>query len=341
MTLKTAAELDEMATAILIAAGASSENARIVAEHLVSSNLAGVDTHGVRHLPGYAKDLAAGFIDGRSTPQVLRRGPTSVLVSGNWTFGHVSTKYATERAIELAHEMGVSVAAVVQSHHIGRLGFYTEMAAEADLVAQVWAGGYSEEAPVAVPFGGRQRLLHTNPVSMAFPSEPGSPMMFDFATTAMSGVKIEDARRLGKSLPAGSIVDREGNYSTNPQDFFDGGAHVPFGGHKGYALNLAAEYFGRILTGSNAYADPRRGGPIMRNQGVTIVLLRDDLFTSDSDFERRAQEMAKRTRSVPPAPGFQSVLLPGDLESTSRKKRLAEGIPIEDSIWEQLEALPR
>jgi LDH2 family malate/lactate/ureidoglycolate dehydrogenase len=228
---------------------------------------------------------------------------------------------------------------LVQCHHIGRLGYYSELAARAGLVVQVWAGGYAEEAPVTVPFGGRQRLLHTNPISMAFPSASGRPLMFDFATTALSGVKVEDARRHGEALPAGAIVDRDGNYSTDPNDFFAGGAYVPFGGHKGYAFNMAAEYYGRVLTGSNAYADPLRGGPIMRSQGVTIILMRDDLFSSRAEFEQRADEMGSRTRAVAPAPGFASVLVPGDPEWNTRQKRQAEGIPIEDAILEEIEAL--
>jgi uncharacterized oxidoreductase len=175
---------------------------------------------------------------------------------------------------------------------------------------------------------------------MAFPSGPGHPFMFDFATTGVSGVKIEDARRHGEALPAGAIVDRDGKLSTDPNDFFAGGGHAPFGGHKGYAFNMAAEYFGRILTGSNAYADPLRGGPIMRNQGVTMILMRDDLFTSRAEFEQRADEMGSRTRAVAPAAGFRTVLVPGDPEWNTRQKRQAEGIPLEDSIWEELQSLP-
>jgi LDH2 family malate/lactate/ureidoglycolate dehydrogenase len=341
MHLKTPEQLHDLASAVLAAAGASQESADIVAEHLVSANLSGVDTHGVRHIPGYVRDIAAGFIEGKAQPTTLRSGPSSLLVSGNWTFGQVAARYATELGIERALDSGVFAVGLVQCHHIGRLGYYTELAAEKGLVAQVWAGGYSEEAPTTVPFGGRQRLLNTNPISMAFPSGSGHPMMFDFATTSLSGVKIEDARRHGEALPAGAIVDRNGKFSTDPNDFFAGGAHHPFGGHKGYAFNMAAEYYGRVLTGSNAYADPKRGGPIMRNQGVTIILMRDDLFTSSAEFEQRADEMGSRTRAVAPAAGFRSVLVPGDPEWNTRQKRQVEGIPIEDTIWEELESLPR
>lgn len=340
MQLKTPEQLRDVASAVLVAAGASAQNADIVAEHLVSANLAGVDTHGVRHLPGYARDLAAGFIDGQAQPAIIRSGQSSQLVSGNWTFGQVAARFATDRGIDAALSSGVAVVGVVQCHHIGRLGYYTELAAAKGLVAQIWAGGYSEEAPVTVPFGGRERLLHTNPVSMAFPSASDHPFMFDFATTLLSGVKIEDARRHGEALPAGAIVDRDGNPSTNPNDFFAGGAHLPFGGHKGFAFNLAAEYYGRILTNSTAYADPKKGGPIMRNQGVAIILVRDDLFASDADFREGADQMAGTARAIAPAPGFSSVLVPGDPEWNARQKRQAEGIPIEDEVWKEIGALP-
>ena len=82
---------------VLAAAGASKENADTVAAHLVSANLSGVDTHGVRHIPGYVRDLAAGFIDGKAQPTTLRSGPSSLLVSGNWTFGQVAARFAAIR----------------------------------------------------------------------------------------------------------------------------------------------------------------------------------------------------------------------------------------------------
>ena len=336
-----AAELEQSVTAVLVAAGASPSNAAVVADHLVSANLSGVDTHGVWHLAGYVKALHEGLIDGQADPSVLKESPVSALVSGNWTFGHVAAKYATEVGIERALETGVAAIGLVQCHHIGRLGHYPEMAAEQGVLSQVWAGGYSEEAPATMPFGGRARLLHTNPISMGFPAGEEPRMMFDFATTAMSGVKIDEARRHGDRLPPGAIVDKAGQPSTDPNDFYDGGGHIPFGGHKGYGLNMAAEFFGRILTGASNYADPNRAGPIMRNQGVTFIFIRDDVFTSGADYRARADEMERRTRAIPPAAGIKSVLVPGDPERNSRLARGAAGIPIEDELWAQIQALPR
>lgn len=161
-------------------------------------------------------------------------------------------------------------------------------------------------------------------------------MMFDYATTAMSGVKVVNAQRRHEQLPPGCIVDKDGNLSTDANDFFSGGAHVPFGGHKGYALMMAAEFFGRIFTGAGAFVEAARAGPILRCQGVTMIVFKADLFQPFADYARKADEMERRVRAVPPAPGFKEVLVPGDAEVRTRAARQRDGIPIADDIWQSI-----
>jgi LDH2 family malate/lactate/ureidoglycolate dehydrogenase len=118
--------------------------------------------------------------------------------------------------------------------------------------------------------------------------------------------------------------------------FFDGGGHLPFGGHKGYTLMMAAEYLGRIFTGSDSYVEEGRAGAIMLHQGVTMIAIKADLFQPFTEYVERADEMERRVRAVPPAPGFDEVLAPGDLEARTREQRRREGIPIENDIWQSL-----
>ena len=336
MIIKTADELHELVRKIFMAAGADERNASGVAEHLVLANLSGVDTHGVWHLPGYVAAIKAGEIVPTAWPEIQSETPTSALVTGNWTFGQVAAKYAMEVAIEKSKEHSVAVVALVQAHHIGRLGHYVEMAAEKEMISMVWAGGYSEEAPAAVPYGGRARVLHTNPIAMGFPAGEEPRMMFDYATTAMSGVKVVNAQRRHEQLPPGCIVDKDGNPSTNPNNFFDGGGHVPFGGHKGYALMMAAEFLGRIFTGADAFVEANRAGPILRHQGVTMIVFKADLFQPLAEYASRADEMERRVRAVPPAPRFKEVLVPGDPEVRTRAIRQRDGIPIPDDTWQSI-----
>lgn len=336
MIIKAAKELHGIVVKILLAAGADERNAEVVAEHLVSASLSGVDSHGALHLPGYVAGIEAGEIVPTAWPEVLSETPTSALITGNWTFGQVAAKYAMEIALGKAEKQNIAAVGLVQAHHIGRLGHYAEMAAAKQMISMIWAGGYAEEKPGAVPYGGREAVLHTNPLALGFPAGDESPMIIDYATSAASGVKIVWARERNEPLPPGWIVDKDGNPTTDPNDFFSGGAFLAFGGHKGYALMMAVEFLGRIFTGSDAFAEANRGGVYMRHQGVTMIALRADVFQPFADYARRVDEMERRVRAVPPAPGFKEVLVPGDPEHRTRALRQRDGIPIADDLWREL-----
>jgi LDH2 family malate/lactate/ureidoglycolate dehydrogenase len=339
MIIKTVDELRQTVVKILLAAGADERNASVVAEHLVSANLSGVDTHGVLHLPGYVAAMKAGEIVPTAWPRILNETPASALITGNWTFGQVVAKYAMEIALAKAEKQNIAAVGLVQAHHIGRLGHYAEMAAAKQMISMIWAGGYAEQMPGAVPYGGRKAVLHTNPLALGFPAGDESPMIIDYATSAASGVKIVWARERNEPLPPGWIVDKDGNPTTDPNDFFSGGAFLAFGGHKGYALMMAVEFLGRIFTGSDAFAEANRGGVYMRHQGVTMIALRADIFQPFADYARRVDEMERRVRAIPAAPGFKEVLVPGDPEVRTRAIRQREGIPIPDDVWQSLTEL--
>ena len=336
MITKTAEELRNLTRRILLAAGADELNADEVAEHLAAANLCGVDTHGVWHVPGYVQAIRDGHIAPTARPAVLRETSSTALVTGNWTFGHVTAKFATEIGVAKANDHDIALVSTVQTNHIGRLGHYVEIAAARAMIAMVFAGGFGVGAPTAAPYGGRTRVFHTNPIAMGFPAGDAPPVMFDYATAALSGVKVANAQRRGERLPAGSIIDKDGNPSTDPNDFFDGGAYVPFGGHKGYALMMAAEMLGRVFSGSDAFAETGRGGPIMGHQGDTIIVFRADLFQPLADYTERTAALQERVHATPPAPGFEEVLVPGDPEARTREARARDGIPVADDIWESL-----
>ena len=313
MITKPADELHALVKRILLAAGADEQNAEEVAEHLVLSNLSGVDTHGIWPIPIYVAAIKDDEIRPAAKPSILQETATSALVTGNWTSrtrgrqicnGNWRSARPERRTWPWSGPCRCTTSA--------GLGHYVEMAAADKMVGMVWAGGYSEDAPASVPYGGSRRVLHTNPISIGLPAGEESTMMFDWATTALSGVKVDNAYHREEQLPPNSIVDKDGVPTTNPADFFDGGGHLPFGGHKGYTLMMTAEFLGRIFTGADSYVETGRGvGSIMRHQGVTMIAIKADLFQSFADFAARADEMERRVRAVPPAPGFDEVLAPG------------------------------
>ena len=337
MITKTQEELHELVMDTLQAAGADEANAQDVAEHLVLANLSGVDSHGVWHLLSYVKAIRAEEILPAAHPGVLKETPASALVTGNWTFGQSCAKYATQIAMEKAARSGIAIVGVIQKHHIGRLGHYVEMATAQGMGCMVFAGGQGQIAPACMPFGGARPILHTNPIAAGLPTGTSDqPMMFDFATTYTSGVKVINARNRGEKVPHGFILDKHGAPTDDPEQFHDGGGHAPFGGHKGYAIMMLVEYMGHVLLGTNAYSDDARAGDILRNEGGTIIAFRTDLFQEAPDYTSLADEMGQRIRAVPSAKGFDKVRMPGDPEAETRRTRQRDGIPIQDDIWQTI-----
>ena len=332
----TADDLHGLTTRVLLAAGADERNAVRVADALVLSNLSGVDTHGVFHLPRYVTEIRDGTVVPTAWPEIVSETPTSALVSGNWTFGHVVAKFAMDTAIAKARDQNMATVSLVRATHIGRVGEYAEMAVAEGMVALVWASGYGAEEPVAVPYGGRKPLLHTNPISIGVPAGDETPMVMDFATTTIAGSKARVAALKGEQVPPGSLVDEEGRPTTDPSGYPKRGGMVAFGGHKGYAFMLANEFLGRVLSGADDYVEGERGGPLMRHQGVTMIVLRADLFQPMAEFTRRSDELKRQVNAAPPAAGVDEVLVPGDLEARSREKRRRDGIPIPDEVWKSL-----
>src|SRR5262245_31209104 len=301
MALLRPERLRELGEAIFRAAGASQENAVRVTEALVDANLAGHDRHGVQHIPGYVGSIREGLIVADARPSVRHETPVTAVVGGGWTFGQVTAEYATRCAIRKAKQVGLAAVAVVEVNHVGRLGEYAEIAAREGVVAIVAAGGFAEERGQAVPFGGTRAALGTNPIAMGFPTGRGEPMFLDFATTSVAAGKITLARAKGEPVPEGLIVDREGRATTDPNAYFEGGALLPFGGHKGYALSMAVEFLGRVVTGSEGFAAEGRGGPYFARSGTMILALDPGAFGPPAAYRQRADATIERIKAVPPA----------------------------------------
>jgi LDH2 family malate/lactate/ureidoglycolate dehydrogenase len=338
---KPFSEVTALAHDVLTAMGADDENAAVVAEHLALADASGMYTHGIVHLPGYLNAVRLGGILPTGRPRLEQDAPAYALVHGGWTYGQVGALYAIDVAIEKARNAGIAMVGLVGAHHIGRVGHFAERAADNGCTALVWAGGYSEEEPQTAAFGGQERVLGTNPIAFGFPGGQTPALGFDFATTTVSGMRLVQIRRRGEQLPPGSIVGPGGVPSTDPDDFFRGGAHLPFGGHKGYALSLAAEWLGRVFLGSDRFADPGMGSAAMGHQGVLFMVARADAFAPEKVVRDVADDMYRRIGSSEPAPGVDRVLLPGQLEAEARQRSTADGVRFDRAIWDEVAAMPR
>ena len=329
--------LHKAAFHIYKAKGTPEEEANIVATHQVKANLVGHDSHGMIHVPEYCERIDKGHIVPGAPFVVEQETPTTAVINGNWGFGFVVTEKATKMVIEKAKTSGVAAITIHLQSHIGRLGDYGTMIAQEGMIGMVTADSGAGPKAVA-PFGGRARRLGTNPICMAIPSDLEGQVLLDMATSAVAAGKINLARNRQEDVPPGWIIDKEGNPTTDPNDYSKGGAILPVGadqGHKGYGLSFMVEIFSGLLTGLGFGIDPQA----RHNDGVFLVAYDVEKFRPLADFKKDVKDFAEFVKTSPPAAGFSEVLYPGEIEFKTEQKRRAEGIFIEDETWKQITEL--
>ncbi|MGI8423860.1 MAG: Ldh family oxidoreductase [Chloroflexota bacterium] len=335
--------LEHLGAQIFERLGTPPDAAAEVAAHLVRANLAGHDSHGAIRIPQYALQISQGIIQPAARPEVIKRQGATLLVDGAGGFGHFTTAFALQRSIDVALEFGIAVAAIRRANHIGRVGDYSETAARRGLVAIITVGAAGPGVGGATPFGGTQRFLGTNPWSIGIPTTDPQPLLVDFATTVVAEGKVRVARDKHDSLPPGCIVDKDGNPSTNPADFYAGGMLLPFGAHKGYALALASALLGGLaaigdtapnLAGSPVLPD--LGQPGERSGGALVIVIDPSAFGDPDAYAAGVGRVTAAVRRVPAAPGSQGVLAPGDPEARTRAQRQRDGISLAGDTWDAI-----
>ncbi|HEY3082335.1 MAG TPA: Ldh family oxidoreductase [Chloroflexota bacterium] len=321
--------LRAVATAIFRGLGTPDDVTDETVEILIASNLAGHDSHGVQLIPNYARQVEQGRVVPSARPEIVEESATTALVAGRWGWGQYTAAWGTNVALRKARESKIAVVALVECNHVGRLGEYSERAAR-DGLGLVATLGSAEKRGSTAPFGGRRGVLGTNPWSMALPAGRRRHVLLDFATTVIAGNKVAVARAKGEPLPPGAVLDREGRPSTNPDDLRDGGVMLPFGGHKGYALSVFAELMGNVVAPSYRFRGPGRWG------GTLLIAFDPAMFAPRPEYEAAVDDVLDRLKAVEPAPGFEEVLVPGEPESRSRRRRSAEGVPVPEATWQAL-----
>jgi uncharacterized oxidoreductase len=332
MPVLTAQTLREFARSLLEAVGTPPAIARFVGDSLADANLAGHDSHGIIRLLHYIEIARAGQVDPRGQPCVARQVGATAVIDGAWGWGQPAMMLATETVIALARANGVGAATVVRCYHVGRVAPYVEAIAREGMVGLAMANA----GPAVAPYGAKTRVLGTNPIAWAAPRAAGKePVCLDIATAAIAEGKLRVARAKGETVPLGMIVDAEGYASNEPNDFYHGGALLPFGAHKGSGLSLLAQLLGRGLAGMTPDSLREHRGA----NGPFVLALDVAAFTPVDRFIAAVEEQCAEIKASATADGFTEVLVPGEPEVAARRRREAEGIPVPERTWQDLQAV--
>ena len=326
--------------ALAAAGGSHAEEARLVAENLVTANLVGHDSHGIGMMPRYVEALLEGGLHPNREVEIKLDAASLLALDGRAGYGQSIGEDATRMAIERARREGCCVMALGNVHHLGRIGHWAEMAVAEGLVSMHFVNVRSY-ARVA-PFGGADRRFGTNPVCIAIPLPDEPPFVLDMATSAVAQGKLRVAHNKRVKVPQGWLIDDQGRPTDDPKWGVVPplGAMLCFGEHKGYGLSVACELLGGALTGGGLDAFENKTRRRVLNGMLSIVIDPKKLGTAAA-FEKDARDYLQWLRSSRPAPGFDRVRLAGEPERETRAKRERSGIPVDDETWKEILAAAR
>ncbi|KON69549.1 ureidoglycolate dehydrogenase [Peribacillus butanolivorans] len=327
-----AEEAKQLVIKKLTEAGLGEGNAGKIAEVLVHADLRNVNSHGVLRTEHYINRLQAGGINPDAQISFQSSGPVTGVVDGDDGFGHVIGEVAMDHAIEMARNNGVGMVTVVNSSHCGALSYFVQKATDAKLIGIAM----SHTDKIVVPFGGKTSFLGTNPIAYGVPTKTKKPFILDMATSNVALGKILQAREEGKAIPEGWGVDGNGATVTDPNKVV---SLSTFGGPKGYGLSVIVDVFSGLLAGAafgphigKMYDDLEK----KRKLGHYFCVINPSFFTDSDLFLEQMDRMIEELQQVQPAPGFDRVYVPGEIEQLHEERNLVQGITIASSVYEFL-----
>ena len=339
-------ELHDFAKKVLLAIGCPEKDAVLGADVLLSADLRGIDSHGVARLIGYVRLQEKGRINPTPQPEITHETPSTAVLDGDAGLGLVVGPHAMKIAIEKAKNVGTGWVSVKNSNHYGIAAYHSMMALEEDCIGI----SMTNASPLVAPTFSRERLLGTNPISVAIPAGKNPPFVADMATTTAANGKLEILQRKEQDAPSGWIQSKDGEQTTDAFGVQKGGALLPLGGskengsHKGYILGSIVDIFSAVLSGANygpwvppfvSFLEPDPN-PVGKGLGHFFGAMRIDAFRPASEFKEHMDTWIDRFRSAATVEGREKVIIPGEPETKMEEKRTRDGIPLVDAVVKDL-----
>jgi len=333
-----ASRLTEFAAAVYAGAGMPEADARLVADTLVQADLWGHQSHGVLRLGWYLDRVRNKVMNPVTKPEFAVDAGAVALIDGHDGVGHVLTVLATREAVKRAKAHGIGVVGVRNSNHFGTCMYYTLMGAREGCVMLLTSNG----GPAMAPWGGRKKIIGTNPWSVAAPAGRQAPFVVDMANTGVARGKIYLARNKRLPIPLGWAINSAGEPTTDPQEAIDG-IILPMAEHKGYAIAAMVDMLSGVLTGSgflSAVHSPYKTAE-KSNCGHLMIAMNVAAFQPLAEFNKRMERFIAEIKSVPLAKGYDEVFYPGEIEAGNDARNRKEGLLFPDDTLADLRRIAK
>ena len=330
---------------VFAAEGFSDCDAVKIADVLMQADLFGIESHGAQRMMYYHQNIASGSVNVKAEIEVVRETPVSALLDGHFAMGQLCGAKAMEMAIAKAKRTGIGMICVRNSSHYGIAGYYPLMAVREGLCAF----SMTNTGPIMVPTFGREMMLGTNPIAFSMPADP-VPFWFDASTTVVTLGKVEVYAKRGKPMPEGWTIGADGRAQTDAAAANrailsgDMGGILPLGGagearsgHKGYGLAIMVEALTGVL--AQGLLCPEMQGAHGDHTSHFFLAFDPAMFGDPEDIRKRMSRYLMMLRESEKLPGESRIYTPGEKAFEAQARRMAEGIPVEENTYQELERI--
>lgn len=336
---------------VLSKCGCPPHDADLASEVLLSADMRGVDSHGVARLIDYVRQLQDGTINPVPEIKVTHETPSTAVVDGGNGIGLIVAPKAMEIAMAKAESVGSGWVSVGHSHHFGIAAYHAMLGLKKDMVGIAMTNA----TPLVAPTFSNERMLGTNPISVAIPAGSEPPFVADFATSTVANGKLEILQRKEMPAPLGWLQQSDGQPTTDAHGLKNDGALLPLGGdrehgsHKGYCLGSIVDIFSAVFSGANygpwvpgfvSYT-PTPDESVGAGLGHFLGAMRIDAFRPADEFKTHMDNWITRFRNASQVHPDKPVYVPGDPERISQSERKIKGIPLHQKVVNDLNEVAR
>ena len=319
---------------VLIKKGCDETTADISAQLMTETSCDGVYSHGVNRFPRVIEYIEKGYIDLKAKPTKTESMGAFERWNGNLALGNVNAKLSMDRAIELAKQFGIGCVALGNTNHWLRGGSYGWQAADAGCIGICW----TNTQPNMPAWGAKDRRIGNNPYIMAIPRKEGH-VVVDIAMAQFSYGQMESTAMRGDMLPVAGGYDEKGNISCDPKEIAKTWRVLPIGFWKGSSMSIVMDLIAAVLSGGKSTFEIGKLGGDEYSLSQMFIAIDATKIAGEAFMGSAIEDMLKDLKGSERVDPNQPVLYPGEKELSIRNDNLANGIPVEDSVWEKIKSL--
>ena len=335
---------------VFIGLGVPEEDSKIIANVLITSDLRGIESHGIQRCKMYYDRIKAGIYEVNTKIDIIKDGPTTAVWDGNCGMGHVIAYKAMQEAIKKAKEFGLGAIAVRNSTHFGIAGYYSLMAIKEGMIGMA----VTNARPSIPPTFGVEPMLGTNPLTIGAPTDEAFPFLIDCATSIIQRGKVEVYDRINKPLPKNTVIDEKGDFLTDPGKVLKkmgekkasllplGGKGEDTAGYKGYGYATTVELLSAALQEGIFLRDTIGIEEEHQNRlkvGHFFLAINIDSFIGLDSFKKTAGTIMRTLRNSPKEPEAKRIYTAGEKEFDAENERDSKGIPLNKSLQNDIKIM--